>query len=50
MERMWNDDGMLMIEANYKNDVPIGTAREWYSNGNLAKEMIYEEGLGCFSC
>ena len=39
---------MLMLEADYKNDVPFGTAREWYSNGNLAREIIYEEESEAF--
>ena len=37
-----------IIEADYELDTPIGVAREWNANGNLAKEITYKKGTDQF--
>ena len=33
--------GLLSIEAEFNQDLPVGKARKWYPNGNLAFEAVY---------
>ncbi len=39
---LWDKTGAQIIEAHYADDKPIKTARVWYPNGNIAREVIYE--------
>lgn len=42
VEHIWDESGLLRIEAHYKADRPIQTARIWHSNGILASETVYD--------
>lgn len=41
-EIVCDENGIQLIEVFYQDDKPVKTAREWYPNGNIAKEIIYD--------
>jgi hypothetical protein len=43
VEHIWNKEGMLIIEAFFRQDIPTGKARQWYDNGNPAIEIDYDD-------
>ena len=41
----WDGEGYLEREINYKNDMPDGTEKEWYNNGQLMKHIEWKDGI-----
>lgn len=35
--------GHMLFDVDYTEDKPFGIARQWYKNGVLAKEIVYDE-------
>jgi antitoxin component YwqK of YwqJK toxin-antitoxin module len=42
-EVIWNLGGIKEIEINYSYDKPVGFAKSWHLNGQLAREVFYDE-------
>ena len=40
-DRMWNQEGVLVDEGQYKNGAPIGTHRRFHPNGHVLEEVVY---------
>ncbi len=41
----WHPNGQMMMQGEYKYDLPVGTFTWWYSNGQKSIEGSYEDGL-----
>ncbi|MCB1114087.1 MAG: DUF115 domain-containing protein [Chlamydiia bacterium] len=42
-DQFWNRAGQLIMEATYKNDLPVGVASGYTDGGRLHKEVIYDD-------
>ena len=43
--RIWDEEGRMLNEENYENDVLHGLSRAWHANGTLMSEVQYKKGL-----
>lgn len=43
-EELWNDQGVQLIDAEYRENVPVGISKAWFDNGQLAKEIHFYSG------
>ncbi|MCE5294297.1 MAG: DUF115 domain-containing protein [Chlamydiales bacterium] len=41
-EQIWNSQNRLVVDAEFADDLPVKTARQWHNNGKLALEVIYD--------
>ena len=40
-ERVWNEEGQLLIEGEYQENQPVGFSRGWYGNGQMKQEIRF---------
>ena len=43
-EWIWNEHDLLILEAEYANNLPFGRTQQWHYNGKLAKELFFHGG------
>ena len=41
--RFWSQDAILLHESFWENGLCQGSMKDWYENGQLAKEIIYDD-------
>lgn len=48
LEEGWNEQGVKLVEYNYRNKLKHGDYKNWNENGNLIQHLVYDNDTSVF--